>query len=122
MTFDWRLYVDLADELMKVDQSDPLVEAYQRSAISRMYYGAFCLTRERLMNMGIPFSSTGEVHKEVREVLMRRISTDASTKLAKKLKELHDCRKRADYDSSPGINPKIADGIKKEVLDWLAKI
>lgn len=122
MTFDWRLYIELADELIKADPSGRLAEAYYRSAISRMYYGVFCLTRERLTNMGIRFSTTGEVHKEVREVLTRRFNSTASTKLAKKLGELHTYRKKADYDSSLGINTSIADGIKKDALECLAQI
>jgi len=42
MSFNWRDYVDLAQDLLNRAE-----EACQRSSISRAYYGVFCLARNR---------------------------------------------------------------------------
>jgi hypothetical protein len=46
VTFDWRGYVDLADDLLTLRPND---EAAQRAALSRAYYGAFGVAREYLL-------------------------------------------------------------------------
>jgi uncharacterized protein (UPF0332 family) len=44
--FDWRGYVDLADDLLILRPND---EAAQRSALSRAYYGVFGVARDYLL-------------------------------------------------------------------------
>jgi hypothetical protein len=62
MSFDWKLYVQLAVDFYR---SEALKEAYFRSAISRAYYGVFCIARNFLKSKGktIPPIDTSFVAK-----------------------------------------------------------
>lgn len=53
MSFDWSEYFVLAEELGGVASSRPMAgsEARQRSAVSRAYYAAFVLARNRLRDV-----------------------------------------------------------------------
>jgi hypothetical protein len=46
VTFDWRGYLELAEDLLTLRPTD---EAVQRAALSRAYYGAFGVAREYLL-------------------------------------------------------------------------
>jgi uncharacterized protein (UPF0332 family) len=52
MSFDWKLYVQLAVELIDFHQREALKGACFRSAISRAYYGVFCIARNFLKSKG----------------------------------------------------------------------
>jgi len=58
MSFDWRTYLQLADALIKHQTATVPQEAYLRSAISRSYYGVFCIARNFLIRLstGNPYS------------------------------------------------------------------
>ena len=53
MNFDWKLFVQLANELINCQRTENLKEAYLRTAISRSYYGVFCIARNLLSTRGI---------------------------------------------------------------------
>jgi hypothetical protein len=57
MNFNWIRYIYLATELLK--GSD---ESYYRSAISRAYYGVFCIARDR---KGYSNYKRSDVHSKV---------------------------------------------------------
>ena len=123
MMFDWNHYIELADELMKA-KPDRLTDAAIRSAVSRMYYGVFCLTRDLLKKKGFDLPRSGQVHTLVRDAL-KRLNSNDSVKLAKMLSELHSHRKVADYETAITINKNQAvliDYKKREALEHLSKL
>lgn len=65
MSFDWRSYIQLADDLISYQRIPDIQEAYLRSAISRSYYGAFCIVRNLLISRGVVIPRT-DTHKFVR--------------------------------------------------------
>ena len=66
MNFDWRLYVQLANELITYQRTARFQEAYLCTAISRSYYGVFCIARNFLIGKGISIPKV-DSHKFVRE-------------------------------------------------------
>ena len=106
MNFDWKLYVQLADELINYQRIPTIQEAYFRSAISRSYYGTFCIARNFLTKRGetIPRFDT---HKFVREQYQQ--SPDKNEKeIGNKLHRLWRERKDADYEDRATIDVKRA--------------
>ena len=69
MSFDWQSYISLAEELLELSQRKSLEEACFRSAISRSYYGVFCIARNFLKKKGISIPPI-DTHKFVREHYM----------------------------------------------------
>lgn len=59
MPFDWTQYLSLAKDLVEV-RGD---EAAYRSAISRAYYAAFCVTRDLRLSHGDVDAETAKNHK-----------------------------------------------------------
>lgn len=97
MSFDWRLYIQLADKLINNQRTAGLQEAYLRSAISRSYYGVFCIARNFLINnRGVTIPKT-DTHKFVREEYMRS-KNKAESKIGEDLKDLLKERKESDYE------------------------
>ena len=65
MRFDWAEYLSLAEDLCGVTVSGPPIgiEAQQRSSVSRAYYAAFILARNRLRDVDhISVPRTGSAH------------------------------------------------------------
>jgi uncharacterized protein (UPF0332 family) len=65
MSFDWTEYLSLAETLGGLHVSGPIVsiEAQQRSSVSRAYYAAFILARNRLRDVDrVPIPQTGAAH------------------------------------------------------------
>lgn len=107
MTFDWKSYVQLADELINYPRIVSIEEAYLRTSISRSYYGVFCIARNILIrrNVNIPFADT---HKFVR--LKYQNSPDkVEKKIGDSLKRLWKDRKNADYDDKAHVDKKRAE-------------
>jgi len=68
MSFDWKDYIKLAKKLYDEPNKDSIEEAYNRSLISRSYYGVFCLSRIKAgLESYIPRPHTSDpgVHKKV---------------------------------------------------------
>lgn len=123
MSFDWRLYVQLADELIGYQRTSTLQEAYLRSAISRSYYGVFCIARNFLISKGVTISRVN-THKFVREQYWN--STDrAEKKIGKDLLGLWQERKDADYEDFATVDisrAKTAYQLATRILNRLTNI
>ena len=96
MSFDWKLYVQLADELITYQRTPSFQEAYLRTAISRSYYGVFCVARNFLIgkNVSVPRVDT---HKFVREQYQNS-QNKLERKIGDSLNRLWRRRKIADYE------------------------
>lgn len=98
--FDWPDFLTLADELAKRAE-----ESCLRTAISRAYYYAYHLGRQRIIDNQFPMVPGGDSHKQVWEKF--EVSPDWDCKkLALLAGKLKDKRQRADYDK---VFPRIAD-------------
>ncbi len=106
MNFDWRAYIELAGELLAHPQASIPLEAYLRSAISRAYYGVFCIARNFIVSRGtiIPRVDT---HKFVRETYFSS-SNKEERKIGKDLRDLWHERKDADYENNAAFDLKRA--------------
>jgi uncharacterized protein (UPF0332 family) len=123
MSFDWKLYVQLAEELIDFYRSEALKEACSCSAISRAYYGVFCIARNFLKSKGktIPPIDT---HKFVREQF-KRSSDIIERKIGENLARLWKERKDSDYEDTADINrerAKTACELAKRLLQELKRI
>ncbi len=108
MSFDWKLYVQLAEELVNDQKTAGLREAYCRSAMSRSYYGVFCTARNLLLliNKGIVIPIV-DTHKFVRERYL--LSPDKiQRKIGTNLQRLWKERKDADYEETASVDSKRA--------------
>ena len=112
MSFNWKDYVDLAEELLKRED-----EASHRSAVSRAYYGVFCIARNRL---SMTYDKSRSVHWQVIKRL-RESNNPKHKKLAKILSDLKRARERADYeeDSFKREDAKIMVLLSKKALSLL---
>ena len=99
MSFDWSEYLSLAQELSGMEVAVPAgVEARQRVVISRAYYAAFCVAREYWLAQGRAIPRNGRAHVSVRTEFSS--SRDPRCRqLERKLKNLHENRKSADYEN-----------------------
>jgi len=106
MSFVWTSYLQLADELIKHQNPAIPQEAYLRSAISRSYYGVFCIARNFLIRNGvsIPRVST---HKFVRDAYLNS-RHKAERKIGRDLRDLWQERKDADYEDKAAFDVKRA--------------
>jgi uncharacterized protein (UPF0332 family) len=105
VSFNWQLYLELADELIHRQQTKSLEEAYWRSSISRSYYGVFCTARDR---KGWQNLKTVEVHKYVIDKY-KGSSILLEKQVGKMLDELRRYRNRADYDGDTKVSKDLAD-------------
>ncbi|RZN14823.1 MAG: hypothetical protein EF812_04475 [Methanosarcinales archaeon] len=108
-----KLYIQLADELISYQENADLQEARLRSAMSRCYYGIFCITRNQnqLVAKGI-FIPKVNTHKFVREKY-KGSAHKVKKKIGKNLGRLWKERKDADYENDTDINVSRA----KSALD-----
>lgn len=101
MSFNWKLYIQLSDELINYQRTAILQEAYLRTAISRSYYGVFCIARNLLSKkITIPKIDT---HKFVRKKYKDSINI-TERKIGASLNRLWRKRKDADYENKANIN------------------
>ena len=109
MIFDWAKYLVLAEELA-MRSSD---EASLRSAVSRAYYAAFCIARNRLLQEGEEIPKTGEAHTTV--WTKYRFSAQKHLKdVGTTGDRLRRSRNKADYDDElPDISAMVEDAIAK---------
>lgn len=117
MSFDWKLYVELSEELIKHQKTPSLQDAYLRSAISRSYYGVFCIARNMLIKKTVYFSRE-DSHKEVREHYNNAV-TRKEKQIGTKLGRLWTERKAADYDEDEMFNDERAKTSYKMAVDTL---
>jgi uncharacterized protein (UPF0332 family) len=111
MTFEPAEFLKLARQL--VDASDA-TEAQLRTAVSRSYYSAFLLARERLVARGdLRPTATGADHRHV----IRTLQRDPS-RLGRRLDLLRDQRNRADYDLPLEVTPESAKQAV-DLAEWI---
>jgi len=111
MSFDWKDYIKLAEKLYDEVNKDSMEEAYNRSLISRSYYGVFCISR---IKAGLefyrprPHTSDPGVHEKV--IVYYKNSNKPEEKQAGKiLDELRWYRNNADYDRNKNIGKDLAE-------------
>ena len=102
MVFDWRLFLRLADDLMGDPKTKECQEAYIRTAISRYYYGVFCIARNLILSGGIEIQGP-DTHKYVREQFLVSRKNIEKT-LHDNLRRLCFRRVEADYNDEKSIN------------------
>jgi len=101
MAFDWREYVTIAGDLPQL-QTSSSIEAKQRCAVSRAYYGVYCNTRnyaiQKLNYVSTARQMKWSEHKDLRVFLHNRGGN--LIKAASDLERLHGLRKRCDYNDT----------------------
>lgn len=106
MSFDWREFFTLAEELADRDE-----ERGKRTAVGRAYYAAFGTARSQIESSGAAFPKTGGVHGAVWGHLSK--SPDpVERQLGANGNRLRMARNRADYDS-------VVDRLEDVTLDAL---
>jgi len=123
MSFNWELYIQLAEELISYQENTDLQEAYLRSAMSRCYYSIFCIARNHLIARNIPISRV-DTHKWVRERYQKSTGS-IEKKIAKNLRRLWKERKDADYEDEADIDiqrARTALELSKRTLKSLRQI
>jgi len=104
MNFNWIKYIYLATELLK--GSD---ESYYRSAISRAYYGVFCIARDR---KGYSNYKRSDIHSKVITEYVKSNDEDERS-VGFLLVELRNSRNQADYNSDKVIRKNEAERMVK---------
>lgn len=120
MTFDWRLYIDLADELTNHPRTSSFQDAYYRTAISRSYYGVYHFAKKILTDKGCSMPSKSQ-HQYVRETLSGS-SVRTERRIGVHLGRLWKDRVDADYNEVAPINKNRAITtylIAKNTLDLI---
>jgi uncharacterized protein (UPF0332 family) len=110
MTFDWREYRNVADKLFNQRLEFSSEEACCRIVISRAYYSAFCLARNRARDMKeITLVSGGDVHKQVINHYKQSPTGKARVNIGIKLDRLRLLRNTADYDDTLKIHNPVKE-------------
>lgn len=107
MNFDWRLFIRIADELISYPKTAECQEAYIRAAISRYYYGVFCIARNLILSRGIEIQGP-DTHKFVREQFLKS-RKNIEKSLHDNLTRLCFRRVDADYKDEKPINISEAE-------------
>ena len=105
MSFDWKGYLTVADDLLYHTE-----EHYCRSAISRAYYAVFCIARNKkgLKDYSPPDENSPGVHKKV--ILEYKNSTErVEQKVGNNLDKLRRSRNLADYREDEVIDKPLAE-------------
>jgi hypothetical protein len=108
--FDWRGYLDLADDLLSLRPND---EAAQRSALSRAYHGAFGVARDYLLtSRGVAISSFN-AHYHV-WAAFAQAPRGVEQRIAQEGNRLKRRRDLADYEAN-------YLGVASEATRWVAR-
>lgn len=110
----------MADELINYQKTPSLQEAYFRSAISRSYYGAFCIARNLLTGKGITIPRTN-THKFVRAEYQKS-SSRTEKEIGDALRRLWRERKGADYEDMAAVDIKRASTAHQLAIRILNRI
>ncbi|MCK4416623.1 MAG: hypothetical protein KAV99_00460 [Candidatus Latescibacteria bacterium] len=113
MSFNWRDYVDLAEELLNREE-----EACLRSSISRAYYGAFCIARNR---KGYKNYTGADIHWKVIDEYKN--SSDRNEQdIGRILDKLRRSRNKADYNEDRPISKPLAERAVTSANQILANV
>ena len=99
MPFDWKQYLELARELVRLSESRNAGpnEAMLRSVVSRAYYAAFCHARNYSRDwLNFQPNNTADDHGRLRAFL----KSGKRRGVAVKLDQLRQWRNEADYSDS----------------------
>jgi hypothetical protein len=102
VSFDWGEYLSLAEDLGgELITGRPFgLEALQRSSVSRAYYAAFILARNRLRDVDkISIPRSGTVHIFVARTYENH-TDPRRRRIGSQLHRLRDDRNRCDYDDT----------------------
>jgi len=113
MSFDWKDFIRLSEELIK--RSD---EASLRSGISRAYYGVFCIARNK---QGLKHYKKPDVHREVIARYMNS-KNNQEQEIGQLLDKLRRERNDADYDEDKVINSQLAQRVLLRAKNILEKL
>lgn len=125
MSFEWREYLVLANDLYSSCTTFSNEEACLRAATSRSYYAAFCTARNVARDKeGLTLTNTGGDHG-----IVSRFYKNASDRERKKvgvlLSRLKNYRGNADYvDALPGLlsDTEATLSLSDQVISLLEKI
>jgi hypothetical protein len=110
MGFDWGEFLSLAEQLNGESVSGPPIsfEAQQRSSVSRAYYAAFILARNRLRDVDrVPIPQAGTAHLFVAQ----RYEYDPDpvrAQIGVLLSRLRRARNLCDYDDAVVDLPRLS--------------
>lgn len=96
MSFEWLNYLTFSQYLLDNCDAIPEQEACYRTIVSRAYYAVYCSTREYIIQH-FEYSSFGNDHQNLQTFLIRHQKPYST--IGNKLKQLHQLRKKADYDN-----------------------
>lgn len=116
MSFNWKEYLTVAQELAQKDR-----EGYLRTAISRAYYGAFCLARNK---KGYKDYTYPDVHSKVIIAFKTEKNTNLR-KIGQALDMLRKQRNHADYDEDKKIDQNLTTRmliVAKKIIELIEKI
>jgi len=117
MSFQWKDFLTLAENLYQNVASIQPEEANYRTAINRAYYAVHNASREYLVNYYKEnFNTKDSIHVQVIDKLNNK--SDRKEKwISKKLDHLRWDRKQVDYELNPRIerNPPGSMNIRKQV-------
>ena len=110
MSFCWKDYLQLANELIESSKNSNIEEAYLRSSISRSYYGIFCIARNYLVDKKGATIEKDDTHKFVREKFIT--SNNQSEQIVGEiLKNFRFDRNKVDYNDNCSFNYQYANNI-----------
>lgn len=105
MSFDWKDYIDLAEELLNRTE-----ESYHRSSISRAYYGVFCIAKNKKGYRNYKLKKGENIHWIV--INAYKNSSDINEQnIGRILDKLRKSRNDADYDESRSIDRNLAERV-----------
>ncbi len=100
MSFDWKEYIKLAEELKQHYD-----EKYLRTSVSRAYYGVFCICRNQ---KGYGYYKKGDVHQITISTYKNSDNKDEKW-IGKLLDDIRKQRNSADYDGDKEITTGLAE-------------
>lgn len=119
MSFDWKDYVSLSEELAIREEKSCL-----RSSISRAYYGAWCIARNKKGYKNYKSKDKENIHwvvinayKNAKKKTLRKVGWN--------LDELRTARNDADYDEEKQVKKELAERmliLAKGVLEKLESV
>ncbi len=123
MSFNWADYKTLAENLHN-NPDTAIDEASHRSAISRAYYAAFHVTKQKMVDKYKYYPGlSGDTHKELLEFLRKRKATNSNfEEVWNNLKSLKSQRISADYDAVYDFEGQNVERSSSFAIEYCKKI
>ena len=116
MSFNWEEYIKLANKLSQKEDESSL-----RTAISRAYYGVFCIARNKKGYKNPAFRKGKNIHWIVINAY-KNSAQSADRRIGKVLDSLRRRRNNADYDEDKEITRKMAQKTVLQARDILGNL